>query len=160
MHRTLPVPDFLVRNEPTHRRERFHRRHGSSGFTLLELLVVIVIIGLLAAYVAPRYFQQIGKSERNTALAQIQAFEKALDTYRLDTGRYPSGEMGLQALMVKPPSEPKWNGPYLQKDIPRDPWGNPYQYRVPGERFEFDVFSYGKDGRPGGEGDAADVFNR
>lgn len=137
-----------------------NRIPGNSGFTLLELLVVIVIIGLLAAYVAPRYFQQLAKSERNSALAQLQSFEKALDTYRLDTGRYPTGEIGLQALLVKPPSESKWNGPYLQKDVPRDPWGNIYQYRIPGERFEFDIFSFGKDGRAGGEGDAADIFSR
>jgi general secretion pathway protein G len=127
------------------------------GFTLLELLVVLVIIGLLAGYVAPRYFSQVGKSEVKVAQAQINAFEKALDTYRLDVGRYPSTEQGLGALVVRPQNEAKWNGPYLQKAIPSDPWGKPYQYKAPGEHGEFDLWSFGKDGQPGGTGDAADI---
>jgi general secretion pathway protein G len=130
-----------------------------AGFTLLELLVVMVIIGLLAGYVAPRYFSQVGKSEIKVAQAQIVAFEKALDTYRLDIGRYPSTEQGLNALMQRPQNEPKWNGPYLQKAIPLDPWGKPYQYKSPGERGEFDIWSFGKDGQPGGTGENADVTN-
>jgi general secretion pathway protein G len=130
-----------------------------AGFTLLELLVVMVIIGLLAGYVAPRYFSQVGKSEIKVAQAQIVAFEKALDTYRLDIGRYPSTEQGLTALMQRPQNEPKWNGPYLQKAIPLDPWGKPYQYKSPGERGEFDIWSFGKDGQPGGTGENADVTN-
>lgn len=129
------------------------------GFTLLELLVVIAILGLLVGYVAPRYFGQLSKSERQTAQTQIQAFEKALDQYRLDTGHYPRSEQGLQALVAKPESEPKWNGPYLQKDPPADPWGNAYVYRSPGEKREVDIISFGNDGRPGGEGDAADIRN-
>ena len=130
------------------------------GFTLLELLVVMVIIGLLAAYVGPRYFAQIGKSERGTAKAQIEAFAKALDAYRLDVGHYPRTELGLSVLMVKPADEPRWNGPYLQKDVPLDPWGHAYVYRIPGQLGEFDLLSYGKDGQPGGEGDAADISYR
>ena len=131
------------------------------GFTLLELLVVIVIIGLLAAYVGPRYFSQLGKSERSTAKAQIESFGKALDAYRLDTGRYPSTEQGLTALVVKPPDEAKWNGPYLQKSIPLDPWGKPYVYRSPAQGGgDFDLLAYGRDGQPGGEGDQADVSYR
>ena len=130
-----------------------------AGFTLLELLVVMVIIGLLAGYVAPRYFSQVGKSEIKVAQAQIVAFEKALDTYRLDIGRYPSTEQGLNALMQRPQNEPKWNGPYLQKAIPLDPWGKPYQYKSPGERGEFDIWSFGKDGQPGGTAENADVTN-
>src|SRR5438094_7583795 len=114
------------------------------GFTLLELLVVVVIIGLLVGYVAPRYFGQVGKSEVNTAKAQIDALEKALDQYRLDTGRYPAGELGLKALVDRPQNEPKWNGPYLRKAVPLDPWGSPYQYKVPGEKGDFDLVSYGK----------------
>ena len=106
----------------------FRRR----GFTLLELLVVMVIIGLLAGYVAPRYFSQVGRSEVKAAQAQINAFEKALDTYRLDIGRYPTTEQGLAVLVTKPENEPKWNGPYLQKAVPLDPWGKPYQYKSPG----------------------------
>lgn len=135
-------------------------RQASRGFTLLELLVVMVIIGLLAAYVGPRYFAQIGKSEQGAARAQIEAFAKALDTYRLDTGGYPKTDMGLNALVVKPGNEPKWQGPYLQKEIPMDPWGRAYLYRSPGAKAEFDVLSYGKDGQPGGEAENADVSYR
>ena len=132
---------------------------ASRGFTLIELLVVVVIIGLLAGFVAPRYFSQVGKSEVSVAKAQIDALEKALDTYRLDTGHYPSSELGLVALVQKPPSEPKWSGPYLRKDVPLDPWGRPYVYKVPGEKGDFDLLSYGKDGQPGGTGENADLTN-
>ena len=129
------------------------------GFTLLELLVVVVIIGLLAGIVAPRYFGQVGKSEVNVARAQLDALEKALDQYRLDVGHYPSTELGLKALVERPASEPKWSGPYLRKDVPPDPWGRPYVYKVPGEKGEFDLLSYGKDGQPGGTGENADLTN-
>ncbi len=132
----------------------------SGGFTLLELLVVMVIIGLLAAYVGPRYFAQIGKSEQKTAQAQIDSFGKALDTYRLDVGHYPATEQGLAALVVKPNDEPKWQGPYLQKQVPQDPWGKPYVYRSPGLNGDFDLLSNGKDGQPGGEGENADISYR
>lgn len=132
------------------------RRH-STGFTLLELLVVIVIIGLLASYVGPKYFAQIGKSEVTLARSQMEAFEKALDTYRLDVGRYPTTEEGLQAMMVKPGSAAKWNGPYLKKTIPLDPWGKPYQYRAPGKSSDFELLSLGKDGQPGGTDENADI---
>src|SRR5436190_10087366 len=129
------------------------------GFTLLELLVVVVIIGLLVGYVAPRYFGQIGKSEVSTAKAQIDALEKALDQYRLDTGRYPGSELGLNALVTKPANEPKWNGPYLRKAVPLDPWGKPYAYKMPGDKGDFDLLSFGKDGAPGGTGENADITN-
>ena len=132
----------------------------SRGFTLLELLVVIVIIGLLAAYVGPRYFSQLGKSERATAKAQIEGLGRAVDTYRLDTGRYPTTEQGLNALNVRPSDEPKWNGPYLQKAVPLDPWGRTYVYRAPGQGGDFDLISLAKDGQVGGEGDAADISYR
>jgi general secretion pathway protein G len=131
----------------------------SRGFTLLELLVVLVIIGLLAGYVGPRYFSQIGKSESKIAKAQIEAFDKALSQYRIDTGRYPSTEQGLNALFIKPANEPKWEGPYLSKAVPLDPWGKPYIYRFPGQKAEYELFTLGKDGAPGGSGDAADVTN-
>lgn len=130
-----------------------------SGFTLLELLVVVAIIGLLVGYVAPRYFGQVGKSEVTTAKAQIDALDKALDQYRLDTGHYPATELGLGALVQRPPNEPKWNGPYLKKAVPLDPWGKPYLYKTPGERGDFDLVSYGKDGQPGGAGENADITN-
>lgn len=139
--------------EQVQRRQDF-RMHG---FTLLELLVVMVIIGLLAGYVGPRYFSQIGKSEVKAARAQIDGLGKALDQFRLDTGHYPSNEEGLASLVVRPSNEPKWDGPYLTKDVPLDPWGNPYVFKSPGDHGDYDLFSYGKDGKPGGEGEAADV---
>lgn len=133
----------------------------AQGFTLLELLVVIVIIGLLAAYVGPKYFSQLGKSEVTVAKAQIEAFEKSLDTYRLDVGRYPSAEEGLNALLTAPASAgAKWNGPYLKKGIPLDPWGRAYLYRAPGTKGEYEIVSLGKDGQPGGEGETADITSQ
>ncbi len=132
-----------------------HRR----GFTLLELLVVMVIIGLLAGYVGPKYFSQIGKSEVKAARAQLDALGKALDQFRLDTGHYPTMEEGLPSLVARPANEPKWDGPYLTKDVPADPWGNTYVFKIPGDHGEYDLLSYGKDGQPGGEGEGADVTN-
>ncbi len=129
------------------------------GFTLLELLVVMVIIGLLVGYVGPMYFKQVGKSEVKAAKAQIDGFGKALDQYRLDTGHYPATEEGLGALTQKPANEKRWDGPYLKKAVPLDPWGNVYVYKRPGEHGEYDLLSYGKDGAPGGAGEAADVVN-
>lgn len=144
-----------------------NRRIGSAGagpgavagFTLLELLVVMVIIGLLAGYVGPRYFAQIGKSEVKAARAQIDALEKSLDQFRLDTGHYPTAEQGLAVLTARPANEPGWDGPYLKKSVPNDPWNRPYVYRVPGTHGEYDLLSYGKDGQPGGTGEAADIVN-
>ncbi|MBK7354386.1 MAG: type II secretion system major pseudopilin GspG [Nitrosomonas sp.] len=134
-------------------------KRAIQGFTLLELLVVMVIIGLLAAYVGPKYFSQVGKSEVKMAQAQIDSLEKALHQYRLDIGQYPTTEQGLNALVTRPGNELKWQGPYLSKTPPPDPWGRPYQYKYPGDRSEFDLFSLGKDGQPGGAGDAADIAN-
>jgi general secretion pathway protein G len=134
-------------------------RLNSRGFTLLELLVVLVIIGLLAGFVAPKYFSQIGKSEVKVARAQIDALGKALDQYRLDVGYYPTTEQGLASLVTRQPGEEKWDGPYLRKDVPADPWGNPYVFVMPGEHGEYDLLSYGLDGMPGGEGQAGDITN-
>jgi general secretion pathway protein G len=137
------------------------KKHSNSqlGFTLLELLVVMVIIGLLAGYVAPRYFAQVGKSEVKATRAQIDAFEKSLEAYRLDVGKYPTTEQGLAALMVAPAGTPNWQGPYLKKSVPPDPWKNPYQYRQPGEHGDFDIYSFGRDGKPGGQKEDADIGN-
>lgn len=129
----------------------------NEGFTLLELLVVIVIIGLLAGYVAPRYFSQVGRSEVQVARAQIESLEKALDQYRLDVRRYPSADEGLEALVAKPAGSANWQGPYLKKAVPSDPWGRAYVYRVPGEKAEFELVSFGRDGKPGGTGEDADI---
>lgn len=131
----------------------------NSGFTLLELLVVVAIIGLLAGYVGPKYFGQIGKAEVKAARAQIDGLEKALDAYRLDVGRYPTTEQGLNALVVQPGGVAKWQGPYLKKALPPDPWGKPYVYKSPGAHGEFDLSSYGRDGAPGGSGEDADITN-
>lgn len=129
------------------------------GFTLLELLVVLVVLGLLAGIVAPKYFSQLGKSEVKVARAQIEGLAKALDLYRLDTGHYPNTEQGLNALVARPANAPKWGGPYLQKGVPLDPWGRDYIYVSPGENGEYDLVSLGKDGQPGGDGDDADLVS-
>jgi general secretion pathway protein G len=129
------------------------------GFTLLELLVVMVIIGLLAGYVGPKYFDQISKSEIKTARSQINALGKALDQYRVDTGHYPNSEQGINALIQMPSDEPKWDGPYLLKKVPPDPWGRAYLYKSPGENAEYDLYSLGKDGLVGGTKDAEDIVN-
>ncbi len=134
-------------------------RQRHSGFTLLELLVVMVIIGLLAAYVGPKYFSQIGKSEVKTARAQIVAFEKSLEQYRLDVGSFPTTEQGLAALVARPANAARWDGPYLAKAVPLDPWGHAYVYKSPGDHGEVDLISLGRDGQPGGEGLDADIGN-
>jgi general secretion pathway protein G len=127
------------------------------GFTLLELLIVMVIIGLIVGVVGPRYFGQLSKSEIKAAKAQISSLRKALDVYRLDNGSYPDQQAGLNALMVAPQGNTKWKGPYLEKEVPVDPWGNAYIYRIPGEKREFDLISLGADGRSGGSEENADI---
>ena len=139
-------------------------RRTRRGFTLLELLVVMVIIGLLASYVGPKYFGQIGKSEIKVARAQIDALDKALAQYRIDVGRFPTTEQGLAALTAAPSGESPsgksgWSGPYLSKSVPSDPWGRPYLYRCPGEHGDFDLSSFGKDGVAGGSGEQSDITN-
>ena len=129
-----------------------------NGFTLLELLVVMVIIGLLASFVAPRYFDQVGKSEVKATRAQLDALEKALGAYRLDVGHYPTTAQGLKSLVERPGEEPKWAGPYLSKNVPADPWGRAYIFRNPGTPGrDFDLMSLGKDGQVGGTGLDADI---
>lgn len=139
------------------RRRATATRANVRGFTLLELLVVVVIIGLLAGLVAPKYFDQVGKSNTKIAHAQIVSLEKALDQYRLDVGAYPTTELGLNALFVKPSTVERWQGPYLKRPAPPDPWGRPYVYKAPGDHDDYDLSSLGSDGQLGGTGEAADV---
>jgi general secretion pathway protein G len=134
------------------------KRRKSSGFTLVELLVVLAILGMLAALVGPQVLNQLGGAKSKSAAIQIRDFEQALELYKLDVGRFPGSNEGLNALVRQPSSAKGWNGPYLKKDdVPMDPWGNPYQYRVSGSTI--DISSYGADGRQGGSGEDADVSN-
>ncbi|MBH1966427.1 MAG: type II secretion system major pseudopilin GspG [Comamonadaceae bacterium] len=131
----------------------------SRGFTLIELLVVLAILTLLAGIVGPRVLQQLGGAKSKTAALQISDIDKALEIYKLDTGRYPSNAEGLQALITKPGSANGWNGPYLKGSVPNDPWGSPYRYANPGPNGGIEILSLGGDSAPGGEGENADVRN-
>jgi general secretion pathway protein G len=135
-----------------------HKR-DTTGFTLIELLIVMVIISLLAALVAPRFFGQEKKAKQRGAKGQISLLESAVDTYRLDIGRYPTTAQGLEALRERPDGIDKWDGPYLRKELPLDPWGNPYVYESPSEHGEYAIVSYGADGTPGGEGIDMDIVS-
>jgi general secretion pathway protein G len=136
----------------------FIRKRRDGGFTLLELLVVLAIMGMLAAIIAPQVIRYLGSSRTQTAKVQIQYIMQSMELFRLDVGRYPSQQEGLQALVVAPPTAQNWNGPYLKKaNALTDPWGAPYQYQIPGQHGEVDVFSLGSDKAPGGTGEAQDV---
>lgn len=139
------------------RRSTLSQLSVSSGFTLVELLVVMVIIGMLAALVAPRFIRQEEKAKVKAAKAQIELLGTALDTFRLDTGRYPSSQEGLEALRHKPGGLERWDGPYIKKEVPSDPWGKPYIYHSPGQNGPYDLLTYGADGVPGGDGDNQDI---
>ena len=135
-------------------------RAGEAGFTLIELLVVLVILALLASLVGPRILQYVGSSRTKVAKVQIESLGNSLELFKLDIGRYPSTAEGLQALVTNPSSVPGWSGPYLKNGVlPKDPWGNPYVYRTPGPRTEFEILSLGSDKQPGGTGEAEDVKN-
>lgn len=134
------------------------RRRGSGGFTLLELLVVLVILTLIATFAGPQVLKYLGTAKTDAAKVQIDNLVTTLDLYRLEIGRYPSQDEGLEVLVSRPPGVDEWNGPYLRKrEALIDPWGNPYQYRFPGEHGEFDVFSLGADNAEGGEGENQDL---
>ena len=134
-------------------------RTNEVGLTLIEILVVIVILGVMATLVGPTIFGHVGTAKTTTARSQIELLGAALDSYRLDTGSYPTSEQGLQALQVRPEGAHVWNGPYLRRAVPADPWGRAYVYRSPGEESSigFELLSYGLDGQPGGEGEDADI---
>jgi general secretion pathway protein G len=140
---------------------RRNTRKKEAGFTLIEILVVVIIIGLLSAYVAPKFFQRVGQSKQTMARAQIEALSAALNSYRLDNDYYPTTEQNLDALWVQPEDAPNWIGPYMDKELPNDPWGNAYVYLSPGEHNpqSFDLISYGRDGEPGGEGEDKDIYS-
>jgi general secretion pathway protein G len=139
-------------------REGAHDRRREAGFTLVELLVVMVILVLLASLVAPRVIGYLGSSRTKTAKVQIESLATSLELYKLDTGRYPNEREGLAALVSRPADVKNWNGPYLKKDrVPPDPWGRPYHYRYPGQRGAFDIFSLGADNQEGGDGENQDV---
>ena len=137
------------------------RRRRRPGFTLLELLVVLAILGLIAAFAAPRVLQFLGGARSDAAAIQINNIAVALDLFRLEVGRYPSTEEGIAALIDRPTNAPGWNGPYLDRASGlNDPWGRVYQYRFPGERGDYDLFSLGADGQEGGDGENADIASR
>lgn len=135
-------------------------RHFSLGFTLVELLVVLAILGLLAGLVGPRILGQLGGAKTKTAAVQIKDLEQAAELFKLDVGRFPSEQEGLNALVDKPAAAPGWNGPYLKKgEVPNDPWGRPYHYVSPGKRADIDIYSLGADNAPSGDGENADIGN-
>lgn len=139
------------------RKTAFTRRAHAAGFTLMELLIVLVIVGLLAALVGPTLYQQIKPAKQSAARAQIENFATALDSFFIDLGRHPTTQEGLAVLRAKPDGGEKWKGPYLKKEIPVDPWGNPYVYLSPGRNGGYEIVSWGADGREGGEDDNADI---
>ena len=141
-------------------RAAFRCRQPIRGFTLIELLVVLAILGLLALIAVPQVLRYLSAAKTDTAQLQIQQLGLILDLYRLDVGRYPTEEQGLEAMLTRPPDAERWNGPYLKKrEMPLDPWGNPFVYRFPGEHGEYDLLTLGADEHEGGEGEDQDVVS-
>lgn len=137
--------------------DKFRRQRG---FTFIELLAVLLILGLLAAIATPQVMKYLGRARTDAAQLQIQGLSGAIDLYYLDNGRYPTSQEGLQALVDRPPAQAKWNGPYVKKrDMLADPWGRPYRYRFPGQHGDYDLYSLGADDAEGGDGDNRDVTN-
>ena len=128
--------------------------YNRKGFTLIEMLIVIIILGLLASLVGPKLFTKVDKARTMTAKAQIEMLSAAIDTYRLDMGKFPKS---LDE--IRRSEDPRWEGPYLPKDVPLDPWNNLYVYKYPGEHGPYDIISYGQDGKPGGEGNDRDIVS-
>lgn len=140
-------------------KQRHRKQTGQRGFTLMELLVVLAILGLLMSLVGPAVLRQLGGAKSKTALIQIRDLEQTLEMYKLDVGRFPTTAQGLEALVTKPSGVSGWNGPYLKGAVPQDPWNQDYIYKYPGEHGELDIMTYGQDGSPGGDGEDSDIGN-
>lgn len=149
--------NLLENGKPNNGQTMTTTRQRYTGFTLMELLIVLVIIGLLAALVGPTVYQRIKPAKQSAARAQIENFMTGLDNFYIDVNRYPTAQEGLKILRIKPDGTDRWKGPYLKKEIPEDPWGNAYIYRSPGRNDGYEIISYGADGREGGEGDNQDI---
>jgi general secretion pathway protein G len=145
----------MTLHPPTQAQEKKRRRQA--GFTLLEMLIVVIILGLLATLVGPRLFRSLDKAKAKVAKTQIELLATTIKQFRLDVGRYPTTDESLQGLVDRPGSAVGWDGPYLEKGLPKDPWGHDYLYRSPGQNHEYEIISLGRDGQPGGEGEDADI---
>jgi general secretion pathway protein G len=135
------------------------RAGRQSGFTLIEIIIVVIIMSMIAALVVPRLFKKVEKSKQQITKTQIIMIENAVKMFKLDTGRYPSSDEGLKALLEKPDAANNWDGPYLEKGIPKDPWGRDYLFIYPGKNYTFEIVSHGADGKEGGEGENKDINN-
>ncbi|WOH82534.1 type II secretion system major pseudopilin GspG [Bradyrhizobium sp. BEA-2-5] len=156
--RNIIIKAFATRAERARTPSQSQRRSGQEGFTLVEMLVVITIIGLIMGLIGPRVLNYLAESKVKTARIQLQSFSSALDLFYLDAGRFPSTAEGLAALVRRTPGVAAWNGPYLKGgNVPNDPWNHPYLYRSPGEHGPYDIVSYGSDGQEGGSGTSADI---
>lgn len=155
-----PIPYQYRRKKNNMNKILKQRAKKGSGFTLIELLIVMVIIGLLAAFIVPKLIGRVGESKQTSAKAQIELLATAIDVYKLDTGKYPTQDSGLSALITKPDAVKNWKGPYLNKEkIPKDPWGVDFIYKYPGEHGDYDIISYGADENDGGTGEDKDVVS-